>query len=134
MSGNDQVIDEFRANAGKVGGHFEGGALLLLHTTGARSGQKRINPLVYVSDGGRYIVAASKGGADTHPDWYFNLQAEPEVVLEAGAETIKARAAFPTGSERDGLYSKLAARYPFFTGYQEGTARRIPVVVLDPLA
>jgi len=133
LSDNDVIIEEFRANDGKVGGHFEGGALLLLHTMGARSGLERINPLVYVMDGDRYLVAASKGGADTHPDWYFNVQAAPDVTLEVGSETVKARAVFPTGAERDKLYAMLAARYTFFTGYQEGTARVIPVVALEPV-
>jgi deazaflavin-dependent oxidoreductase (nitroreductase family) len=133
VSGNDMIIEEFRANDGKVGGQFEGGALLLLHTMGARSGLERIHPLVYVMDGDRYLVAASKGGADTHPDWYFNVQAASEVTLEVGSETIQARAVFPTDAERDKLYAMLAARYPFFTGYQEGTARVIPVVALEAI-
>ena len=133
MNRNDLIIEEFRANAGKVGGHFQGWSLLLLHTTGARSGKERIIPLVYVMDGYRYLVAASKGGADTHPDWFFNLQAAPEVTLEVDGKTIEARAVFPTDAERDGLYAKLAARYSFFTGYQEGTSRVIPVVALEPL-
>jgi deazaflavin-dependent oxidoreductase (nitroreductase family) len=132
MSGNAQIIAEFRANGGIVGGRFAGGTLLLLHTVGARSELGRINPLVYVTDRHRYVVAASKGGAATHPDWYFNLQARPDVQLEVGVETIRARAAFPIGAERDELYSKLTARYPFFAGYQEGTSRIIPVVTLDP--
>ena len=133
MSGNDAIIEEFRANDGNVGGHFQGWALLVLTTVGARSGLERVNPLVYVMDGDRYVVAASKGGADTHPDWYFNVKAAPEVTIEAGTETIKARAAFPTGAQRDELYAKLAARYSFFTGYQEGTERVIPVVALEPV-
>ncbi len=134
MSGNDQIIEEFRANDGKVGGHFEGWSLLLLRTTGARSGLERVNPLVYVMDGDRYVVAASKGGADTHPDWFFNVQAAPEVTVEVGAEAFEARAAITTGTERDALYTQLAARYSFFTGYQEGTARVIPVVALEAVA
>jgi deazaflavin-dependent oxidoreductase (nitroreductase family) len=134
VSGNDAIIEEFRANGGEVGGHFEGWSLLLLHTTGARSGRERVTPLVYVTDDGRYVVAASKGGADTHPDWFFNVQKAPEVTLEVGAETLAARAVIPTGAERDGLYTKLAARYRFFTGYQEGTARVIPVVALEPMS
>lgn len=133
MSRNDVVIEEFRANAGKVGGHFEGWTLLLLHTTGARSGMERVNPLVYVTDGDRYLVAASKGGADTHPDWYFNVQANPEVAIEVGGKTMRARAAFPAGAERDELYAMLAARHSFFSGYQEGTDRVIPVVALEPV-
>ena len=134
MSGNQEIIEEFRASGGKVGGWFEERSLLLLHTTGARSGADRVNPLVYVTDGDRYVVAASKGGADTHPDWFFNVRANPDVSVEVGAETIKAQAAVPDGAERDQLYSKLAERYDFFTGYQQGTSRVIPVVTLEPLA
>lgn len=133
MSGNDQIIEEFRANGGKVAGWFEGQSLLLLQTTGAKSGADRVNPLVYVTDGDRYVVAASKGGSDTHPDWFFNIRANPDVSVEVGDETINARAAFPDGVEREELYSKLAERYDFFTGYQEGTARIIPVVTLEPV-
>ena len=133
MSRNDAIIEEFRANDGEVGGHFDGWSLLLLHTTGARSGLQRVTPLVYVKDGDRYVVAASKGGADTHPDWVFNVQNAPEVTIEVGAATLEARAVLPTGAARDELYAKLAARYPFFTGYQEGTARLIPVVALEPV-
>ena len=134
MSGNQEIIEEFRAGGGKVGGWFEERSLLLLHTTGARSGADWVNPLVYVTDGDRYVVAASKGGADTHPDWFFNVRANPDVSVEVGAETIKARSAVPDGAERDRLYSKLAERYDFFTGYQQGTSRVIPVVTLEPLA
>jgi deazaflavin-dependent oxidoreductase (nitroreductase family) len=133
VSRNDLIIEEFRANAGKVGGHFEGWSLLLLHTTGARSGKERVIPLVYVMDGDRYLVAASKGGADSHPDWFYNLHAAPDVTLEVGGETIEARAVFPTDAERDELYAMLAARYSFFAGYQEGTDRVIPVVALEPV-
>jgi len=133
LSRNDLIIEEFRANDGEVGGHFEGWSLLLLHTTGARSGLERISPLVYVMDGDRYLVAASKGGADTHPDWYINVQAAPEVTIEVGTQTLKARASLPTGAERNELYAMLAARYTFFTGYQEGTERVIPVVALEPI-
>ncbi len=133
MPVNDQIIEEFRANDGKVGGFFEGRALLLLHSTGARSGLERVNPLVYITDAGRYVVAASKGGADTHPDWYFNVRANPTVSLEVGTKTIEARAIFPEGAERDGLYAKLAARYPFFTDYERKTARTIPVVALEAI-
>jgi deazaflavin-dependent oxidoreductase (nitroreductase family) len=133
VSGNDQIIEEFRANAGRVGGFFEHKDLLLLHTTGARSGAERISPLVYVTDGGRYVVAASKGGADTHPDWYFNVKASQDVTIEVGSETVIALASIPTGTDRDRLYAKLADRYSFFTGYQQGTARVIPVITIEPM-
>ncbi len=133
MPGNDQIIEEFRANGGKVGGFFEGATLLLLHSTGAKSGLGRVNPLVYITDAGRYVVAASKGGADTHPDWYFNVQANPTASLEVGTKTIAARAVFPEGAERDELYAQLAARYPFFADYEQKTARTIPVVALEAI-
>ena len=127
---NKQVIKEFRANAGKVGGSFAGMELLLLHTTGAKSGLPRINPLVRMMDGDRYVVIASKGGAPTHPDWYYNLVANPEVHVELGTERFDALATVAEEPERSQLYAKMAARYPFFAEYQEKTTRTIPVIVL----
>lgn len=132
MSWNDQVIEEFRANGGQVAGNFDGHSMLLLHTTGAKSGLTRVNPLVYISDDDRYVVAASKGGADSHPDWFFNVQANPDVSLEVGTEKIKARAVVPGRPERDELYAKLAARYSFFAEYELKTERIIPIVVIEP--
>ena len=88
---NDQIIEEFRANEGRVGGMFEGSSLLLLHHTGAKSGKSRINPLGYLSDGGRYVVFASKAGAPTNPDWYHNLKARPNVTIEVGTDTMRCR-------------------------------------------
>src|SRR3989454_2562658 len=111
---NAQVIAEFRKNHGKVGGYFEGAPLLLLHTIGRRSGKPRINPMMYLKDGERYVVIASKGGADTHPDWYFNLKAHPDVQIEVGEETIDVHAEEVTGGERDTLYKGQATRYPGF--------------------
>ena len=127
---NAQNIAEFRKNRGKVGGYFKGAPLLLLHTIGRRSGKPRINPVMYLKDGERYVVIASKGGADTHPDWYFNLKAHPDVQIEVGDETIDVHAEEVTGGERDILYKRQATRYPGFAGYQRRTKRIIPVVAL----
>ena len=129
---NQQVIKEFRANAGKVGGYFDGANLLLLHTTGARSGQSRINPLVYVRDGDRLVVAASKGGADTHPDWYYNLRANPIASVEVGTEHFPVRATIVTEEpERSRLYAKMVAHRAGFAEYEQKTSRTIPAVVLE---
>jgi deazaflavin-dependent oxidoreductase (nitroreductase family) len=127
---NSQNIAEFRKNRGKVGGYFEGAPLLLLHTIGRRSGKPRINPMMYLKDGERYVVIASKGGADTHPDWYLNLIAHPDVQIEVGDETIDVHAEEVTGRERDTLYKRQATRYPGFAAYQRRTKRIIPVVAL----
>lgn len=129
---NAPIIEEFRANAGKVGGHFEGAPLLLLHTTGARSGAERINPLMYLPDGERYVVFASKGGAPTHPDWFHNIVADPRVGVEVGHERFDARAVVADPDERQELFAQQAARYPQFQRYQDGTDRVIPVVILEP--
>ena len=128
---NQRIIEEFRANGGTVGGRFAGAPMLLLTTTGARSGRQHTTPLVYLPDGDRYIIFASKGGAPTHPDWYHNLVAQPEVTAEVGTETIAVRAVVLTGEERDRLYAKQAALRPAFGEYQEKTSRRIPVVALE---
>jgi deazaflavin-dependent oxidoreductase (nitroreductase family) len=127
---NEQVINEFRANHGKVGGPFEGAPLLLLHTTGARSGQPRVSPVMYLADGNRYIVFASKAGADTNPGWYHNLQARPEARIEVGDQTLDVQASEVKGADRDTLYARQAERYPGFAGYQRKTTRVIPVVAL----
>ena len=127
---NRRIIEEFRENEGRVGGQFEGAPLLLLHTTGAKSGQTRIHPVMYLDlDGHRYVFA-SKAGADTDPDWYHNLVANPEVEVEAGSETYEATAKPVTGQERDRVYAEQATRYPGFAEYQEKTTRVIPVVEL----
>lgn len=128
---NQQIIDEFRANGGKVGGMFEGAPMLLLTTTGARSGQPRVSPLVYTTDGDRMVIIASKGGAPTNPDWFHNLRANPEVTLEVGTETFPARASVPDGEERQRLWDQMAAQMPGFGDYQRNTERQIPVVVLE---
>jgi deazaflavin-dependent oxidoreductase (nitroreductase family) len=129
---NAQVIDEFHANAGRVGGVFEGATLLLLHHTGAKSGKSRINPLVYMSDGGRYVIFASKAGAPTNPDWYHNLKAHPEVTIEVGTDTISVIASEADDEEHERLYHAQAERSPQFAEYQAKTDRRIPVIVLTP--
>lgn len=127
---NKQVIAEFRANEGKVGGRFEGADLLLLHTEGAKSGLPRINPVMTMADGDRYVVIASKGGAPSHPDWYYNLVANPEVSVEVGTEQFQARATVAEEPERSQLYEKMAARYSFFADYARNTERVIPVIIL----
>lgn len=125
---NAKVIAEFRDNEGAVGGQFEGAPMLLLHTTGARSGLERINPMMYLElDGHRYVFA-SKNGADTDPDWYLNLVAHPEVSVELGSETFAAVATPVPGADRDRIYSEQARRYAGFAEYEEKTSRVIPVV------
>ena len=128
---NERIIAEFRANGGTVGGPFAGAPMLLLATTGARSGQRRTNPLVYLPDGDRFIIFASKGGAPTNPDWYYNLVAHPETTIEVGSETIPVTAVVLTGEERDRLYAKQAGLRPAFGEYQAKTSRRIPVIALQ---
>jgi deazaflavin-dependent oxidoreductase (nitroreductase family) len=128
---NTRIIDEFRANEGKVGGMFEGAPLLLLHTTGARSGAERINPLMYLPDGERLVVFASKGGAPTNPDWLYNVQANPDASVEVGTDRFAVRARVAEQEERDRLYAEQSRRYPQFARYQEGTERTIPVVILE---
>jgi len=131
---NQSVIAEFRANAGKVGGPFAGGSLLLLTTTGAKTGRRLTSPVMYSSDGDRLLVFASKAGAPTHPDWYHNLIANPEVTVEQGTETFNARAVVVTGEERDRLYAEQATRSPQFAEYQTKTTRQIPVVALERIS
>ena len=128
---NQQIIEEFRANAGKVGGQFEGAPMLLLTTTGAKTGRRLTSPLVYAQDGDRLLVFASKAGAPTNPAWYHNLVANPTVTVEVGAETFEARATVVTGEERDRLYAEQAKRMPGFATYQQNTTRVIPVVALE---
>src|SRR5262245_10822248 len=130
---NRHVIAEFRAKAGKVGGPFEGRPLLLLTTTGAKSGQPRTSPLVYTTDGDRLVVIASKGGAPTNPAWYHNLRANPEVTLEVGTERFPARATVATGQERERLFAAQAALMPGFADYQRKTTRQLPVVTFERL-
>ncbi|MFI2782449.1 nitroreductase/quinone reductase family protein [Streptomyces sp. ALB3] len=135
---NQQVIEEFRANGGTVGGMFAGAPLLLLTTTGARSGRTRTNPAVYAQDGDRLLVFASNAGGPRHPDWYRNLLADPRVTVEigtgdGGVETFAATAVPVDGEERDRLYQAQCARDPAFIAYQAGTTRVIPVISLNRL-
>jgi len=125
---NAKIIDEFRANEGRVGGPFEGAPVLLLTTTGAKTGRRRVNPMMYLPEDDRVYVFASKAGAPTNPDWYHNLVANPKVGVELGTENYEATARVVTGAERDRLYGIQAERYPGFAEYQTKTSRVIPVV------
>ena len=127
---NKAIIDEFRANSGKVGGAFAGKTLLLLHTVGAKSGQERINPVAYVIDGDRLVIIASKGGAPTNPDWYYNILAHPLVTVEVGTKQFQARAAITSEPERTRLYNQMVEMMPGFAEYQRKTTRVIPVLTL----
>lgn len=127
---NAGVIEEFRANNGVVKGR---GALLLLTTTGARSGLPRVAPLVFTRDGDDIVIIASKGGEPTHPDWYYNLVTRSEVTVELGSEQFRARARVTDGDERTRLYDAMAAEMPFFAEYQRKAERTIPLVVLERL-
>ena len=127
---NAKIIEEFRANQGKVGGQFEGSPVLLLHTTGAKSGLERVNPMMYLEESGRVYVFASKAGADSDPDWFRNLVANPGVQVELGPETFDATAVVVSGAERDRIYQVQSERYPGFAEYQVKTTRVIPVVEL----
>lgn len=131
---NSGVIEEFRANGGKAGGMFEGKPLLLLHNVGARSGDEHVTPLVYLADGDRYLIFASKGGAPVNPGWYHNLKAEPNVSIEVGTGTIDVVAEEATGPERDRLYAIQEERQPQFAEYAQKTDRKIPVIALAPRA
>ena len=129
---NKAVIEEFRANKGKVGGHFENANLVLVHTTGAKSGKERINPLMTFEDGDRYVIIASKAGADSHPDWYYNITANPEVSIEVGEKQLNAVATVAEEPERTRLYEKMEEQSSGFTEYKNKTSRVIPVVMLTP--
>jgi deazaflavin-dependent oxidoreductase (nitroreductase family) len=128
---NRQVIDEFRANEGRVGGPFQGAPMMLLHTTGARSGQERITPLVYRPVNGDIAVFASKAGAPDHPAWYLNLVAKPEVTVEVGNETYPVVARVAEGDERERIWEEQKRAMPNFAEYEQKTTRVIPVVVLE---
>jgi deazaflavin-dependent oxidoreductase (nitroreductase family) len=127
---NKKIIEEFRANEGRVGGHFAGRTLLLLHTTGAKTGLERVNPVATFEDGERLVIVASKGGAPTNPDWYHNLVANPMVTVEYGTETFQARATVTSEPERSELYQKMGSQMPGFLEYEKRTERVIPVVTL----
>jgi deazaflavin-dependent oxidoreductase (nitroreductase family) len=129
---NRAIIEEFRANDGKVGGPFEGAPVLLLTATGAKSGQRRTTPVVYLPDGDRLVIFASKGGAPTNPGWYHNLRANPSATVEVGTDTVDVDAVVTEGDERDRLFRKQAALYPQFADYEQKTTRQIPVIALQP--
>lgn len=129
---NKKIIAEFRANEGRVGGQFEGASLLILHTKGAKSGEPRLNPMVYQDLGGSYAVFASYAGAPKHPAWYHNLVAHPEVEIEVGTSTVRATARVAEGAERERVWAKQKQDMPGFAEYEAKTDRTIPVVVLEP--
>ena len=128
---NTKIIEEFRATGGKVGGQFDGAPLLLLHSTGAKSCQDRVAPVMYLADGDDLVVFASKAGADTNPDWFHNLKANPDTRVEIGPDTVAVQARVAEGEERDRLFDRQKAAYPGFADYEAGTDRVIPVVVLE---
>jgi deazaflavin-dependent oxidoreductase (nitroreductase family) len=129
---NRQVIDEFRANQGRVGGNFAGAPMILIHHRGAKSGTERVNPLMYQRVDGGYAIFASKGGAPTNPDWYYNVVANPETTVEVGTETIPVRARVARGEERERIWEKQKRDYPGFADYEKTANRKIPVVILEP--
>ncbi len=132
---NAKIIDEFRANGGKVGGPFQGAPVLLLHHTGAKSGTERVNPLMYQQVGDSYAIFASKAGAPSNPDWYYNLAAHPDTAIELGTSTIKVRARVANPDERELIWTKQKEVAPGFAEYETNAApRQIPVVLLDPVA
>ena len=131
---NQQIIDEFRANDDRVGGFFVNNTLLLLHTTGAKSGNERVNPLVTFEDGDRLVIVASKGGAGTHPHWYHNIVANPVVEVEYGTEKFQARAMITKEPERTELYEKMESQMANVSNYKIKAKRVIPVVTLTRLS
>jgi deazaflavin-dependent oxidoreductase (nitroreductase family) len=131
---NEKIIDEFRANGGKVGGAFEGSPLLLLQTTGAKTGRTRVKPLVYRRDGDRLVVFGTKGGSPTHPEWYHNVRANPRVTVEVGSDRFEADARVAPPDERDRLWRLQTQDVPVFADYQKRTDRTIPVVILERVA
>ena len=131
---NEKIIDEFRSNGGKVGGAFEGSPLLLLQTTGAKTGRTRVKPLVYRRDGDRLVVFGTKGGSPTHPEWYHNVRANPRVTVEVGSDRFEADAKVAPPDERDRLWRLQTQDVPVFADYQKRTDRTIPVVILERVA
>ncbi|CAA9447077.1 MAG: AclJ [uncultured Pseudonocardia sp.] len=128
---NQKIIEEFRANGGKVGGPFEGSPMILVHHIGARSGTERVTPLVtFPQDDGRYVIVASKAGAPTNPDWYHNLKAHPRVDVEVGTETFPVEVVELEGGERDAVWAEVKAASPGFAEYEEKTTRTMPVLRL----
>jgi deazaflavin-dependent oxidoreductase (nitroreductase family) len=135
MDWNHSIIEEFRSNAGKVGGRFEGQPILLLHHWGAKTGTERVNPLAYQDLGNSSVaVFASKGGAPTNPDWLYNLKANPQVTVEIGDKTFEGKARIAQGEERERIWTRQKERSPGFAEYERRTSREIPVVILDLVA
>lgn len=128
---NKAIIDEFRANEGKVGGGFAGAPMILVHHRGAKSGTERVSPLVYQDDGDNIVVFASMGGAPNNPQWFHNLVANPETTVEVGTETIPVRARVAQGDERERIFTKQKELIPVFADYEAKTTREIPVVVFE---
>lgn len=128
---NTAIIEEFRANAGKVGGMFDGRTMLLLHSTGAKSGQERVNPLVYQPLDDTWAVFGTKGGAPTNPDWFHNLVVNPAAKIEVGTDTVDVRARVAGDEERDGIWEQQKQDVPGFADYEKSTDRTIPVVILE---
>jgi deazaflavin-dependent oxidoreductase (nitroreductase family) len=128
---NEKIIDEFRANAGKVAGPFEGAPVILLHHKGAKTGTERVSPLVYQPVGDGFAIFGSKGGAPTNPDWYHNLLANPRTTVEVGTDTIDVTAREATGAERDPIWEKQKQLMSGFADYERATSRKIPVVLLE---
>lgn len=127
---NDKIIDEFRSNGGKVGGNFDGAPLLLLHSTGAKSGAERVSPMMYLAVDDGWAVFASYAGKDINPAWYHNLKAHPEASIEVGTDTVEVTARELPADERAPVWEEQKRRYPGFAGYEEKTTRTIPVLVL----
>lgn len=128
---NQRIIEEFRSNGGRVGGNFEGAPLLLLHHLGRKSGAERVSPMMYQAVGDDLAVFASKAGADTHPDWYLNLLAHPDVEVEIGTDKVAVRARDLPADERDPIWEQQKQDYPGFADYESKTSRTIPVVLLE---
>ena len=128
---NQQIIAEFRANQGKVGGPFEGAPMVLVHHKGAKTGTERVTPLMAQVAGDSLVIFASKAGAPDNPDWYYNLKANPDTTVEYGADTFAVTARVAEGDERDTLWTTQKQEWPQFQGYEDATDRVIPVVVLD---
>jgi deazaflavin-dependent oxidoreductase (nitroreductase family) len=131
---NRQTIEEFRAHEGRVGGRFEGAPLLLLHTSGARTGREHVVPVMYQKVRAGYAVFASKGGAPVNPDWYHNLRAHPRATVEVGTGLLEVEARVVDDEERASIWEKQKADYPGFAGYEQKTTRKIPVVILEPVS
>ncbi len=129
---NAAVIEEFRENGGRVGGPFQGADVLLLHHIGARTGSRRVSPLLYLPDGDGFAIFGSKGGASTNPDWYHNLLANPDVSVEVGTDHVDVTARLATGEEQERLYARQREAWPAFVDYEQNTDRTIPVFVLEP--